>query len=620
LANTLAFHSGRSSSTNAIIRVARTSTEWNTTNASIQELLQSMPSYAVGLEPALSNLKFKEIPHLSEDLKYIKNWAPQSTGNNTSCGLATYLLDREQDEILADQCSLLGHAMRDSRLLFERNFYDQLYTKITTLWNNSTRIILTGNSGTGKSLFQIYLLRRLLNEEKPYKYQFVVHQFEKTFLLYHFETCRAWSIGGDEFYVKKLLNSIKGSLYFFEPGSGDINSPPLGTTSRAISFLSPRPRRIKAYKKQNKALSLYMPVWTYDELHYIVLEENIEAKFFAHAYNKFGGIIRHTLETNPYLIDEYDADLLDRCKNAPLDVLRSVNTGIDDEESITGDKRDLSGFLLSFTDIPETGPSAFKKYSLTWTSEYASRMVAIELGVASVQDAVRALIKTLYEDCRGGLGDYLGKDLEISAVHFLALGYRKLPWQYIPVGGDPSKGKFKRNARPLKLDKRKVMSKYTEPNITHLCYPTSPTFGLVDCFTMENGTYHAFQITWQASHPFKLSSLWRFRKLLQLGTNDTLNLYFVTPERDTTRTYINRFKEDYLEKGQDLDADILDVKGNLVLAKAGVKEMWQNTHIYSAFPADWPKSFLTWCQYSGIPTPLSVLKKLKKTKKEESKL
>jgi hypothetical protein len=613
--------SDRSVSTSAIFSDSRKPTLLNTANASIQELLLGMPSDTLELETALNELHFTERPPLAEDLKYIKDWVPQSAGN-TSCGLTPYLVDRERDKNRTNKRVLLGHTMRGSNLLFERNFYDQLYTEVLKMWNTPELIILTGNSGIGKSLFQIYLLRRLLNEEKPYKYQFVVQQFGTDFRLYHFETCRAWSFTGEVYDVISLLNSIDDSLYFFEPGSGGINLAPLATASRSISFLSPRPRRIKAYEKHNQVQFLYMPVWTYDELHYIALEENLQTDFLRKSFDMFGGIIRYTLQTEQRFRAKYAQELYARCADAPPDVLRSISIGIDDELIITGDKRDLSGYLLCYTNIPETGPSAFQTYSLTWTSEYASKMVSIQLRVASVQNAVEGLTKNLLEGGRGGLYDPFGKDLEISAVHFLSLGYRILPWQYIPVGGNPSEGKFKRNARPLKLDKRKVMRSYTELNTSQLCYPTSATFGLVDCYTMENGTCHAWQFTWQASHAFKLSTLWNFRKLVQIGTNGTLNLYFVTPEKDTTRTYINRFKGDYLEKGQQLDADMLDVKGNLVLAKEGVKEMWQNTNISSAFPYknDWPEAINKWHIYSGIPTPLSVLKKLKKTKKEESKL
>jgi hypothetical protein len=97
---------------------------------------------------------------------------------------------------------LLGVKLRDSKLFYTRNFYEHLYQTIMTMWEfraidsddvQHAQLVLTGNAGTGKSYFQLYLLHRLLNERTP-RYRFVVRQVEKSFYLYDLTNCRGWEL------------------------------------------------------------------------------------------------------------------------------------------------------------------------------------------------------------------------------------------------------------------------------------------------------------------------------------------------------------------------------------------------------------------------------------------
>lgn len=53
-----------------------------------------------------------------------------------------------------------------------RDGYDALFEKIKTCWrdNETKRVTLIGNPGTGKSWFQVYVLRELLRNRDGYKY------------------------------------------------------------------------------------------------------------------------------------------------------------------------------------------------------------------------------------------------------------------------------------------------------------------------------------------------------------------------------------------------------------------------------------------------------------------
>jgi hypothetical protein len=153
---------------------------------------------------------------------------------NTS-RLTVYSLGQVQEDTNTAEGRLLDiFQMRKSQLYFERNFYNELYRNIFKIWETHKHIGLDGKAGVGKSWFQIYMLRRLLHENDD-RYHFVVHQVESFFFLYHFKTYQAWLLEGSVLYIKRLLDSIKISLYFIEPGSTGVR--PLDSTSRSISFV-----------------------------------------------------------------------------------------------------------------------------------------------------------------------------------------------------------------------------------------------------------------------------------------------------------------------------------------------------------------------------------------------
>jgi hypothetical protein len=370
-----------------------------------------------------------------------------------------------------------------------------------------------------------------------------------------------------------------------------------------------------------------MPDWTLDELLLVAKEENMDAAMVKENYDKFKGIIRYTLATNRLVLAEQLINLDDRCNKVRASVLRSPNTTIDEEGMFLGDSQNLSGFVACHANIPEYGESAFTTYSLEMTSAYANWKVLVNLGLISVQEAVESLTKNLRLK-PSERTDRLGKDLELAVVNFLSFGDGELPWQYYPIDTDLRKDKELINAKPLQLGPKEIMRNLTDSSETHLCYPSSSTFGLVDCYTMQDKVSFAFQISWQESHQFKLSTLWKFRQIAKIGTAGTLNIYFVNPT--AADMYAKRSKDKYLEKAQRLDADIEDCRGKLVLTKEEVAEMWENTHIFCAFPEgnQWPKAIRKWYGVAGFRRPhddfettpenkdnVKEMKKTRKTKK-----
>jgi hypothetical protein len=178
-----------------------------------KEVLLSVPSNDTSrLTSALSELKFIHSSILTEDLQFLKGLQSQQPQySKTNCGTKIYSMNRNMQNI---DDIFLGMKMQYSQLLYEREHYDALYQQILKLWKMPEHIILTGNSGIGKSLFQLYLLRRLLNEETK-KFRFVVQQFgSSSFYLYDLETCQVWELEGKDSHIVSLLKSLKKSLYF----------------------------------------------------------------------------------------------------------------------------------------------------------------------------------------------------------------------------------------------------------------------------------------------------------------------------------------------------------------------------------------------------------------------
>jgi hypothetical protein len=216
------------------------------------------------------------------------------------------------------------------------------------------------------------------------------------------DTCQAWKLKGQDHDIARLLGSIENSLYFFEPGS-DFNVSPLDTASRSISFLSPRPSKIRNYAKQNSLLYLHMPVWTRDELLWVAREEEMDARLVLDNYDKFGGIIRNTLETNPHDLAKELMTLDIWCDALKANLLLRHNTNYEVDDSLmAGEIQSLriSGRVACYTDIPLTGDKAFINHSLAMPSTHVNCKVLFNLGQASLQDAIKKFATdiTIYLD------------------------------------------------------------------------------------------------------------------------------------------------------------------------------------------------------------------------------
>mmetsp|Transcript_35262 Transcript_35262/g.85347 ORF Transcript_35262/g.85347 Transcript_35262/m.85347 type:complete len:628 (-) Transcript_35262:248-2131(-) len=576
-----------------------------TGTSSIKKRLQDTAVVTpLAVEQALGRLDINESFVLSTELETLKNLEGKEMTladtedlediQDVPAGMKVYSLAPLEGSLRED---FLDLDKRKSGFYVERSVFSSLYDAIMEIWNNELdagkgkviprhRVILTGNAGIGKSWFQVYVLRRLLSQQQEEEqasgtasgtlFDFVVRQVGSTFELIDLQSCSGYKILNNNVLaseLKDLLTSHGKILYMFEP-MNDSTTPPFYGTLAALSSLSPNPRRIKEYVKQGTR-TRYMPVWTFDEMKYLASFERIPMQLLQANFRRFGGIVRHCLETDVPEIERLEGEVKKRCKRITLETLSAFYENINEDPN-GGTEDNISGFVASYADIPTEGENSFQDKTLVMTSEFVRELIRERLNLKETNDYLSALLEHLKRRRR----DITGMALENSVVHLLAAGKQTVKWEYVPVGtaGGPQDKKV------LDLNKRDINRNEKEFDSLKLHYPNDKSFPLIDSFAIIEGKYWAFQTTWQKSHAFKLRTLYETRQKLGLVHDAELRILFVNP--DHFPTYVGRAKNQYLVKGEQTDRPLLKNACETLLDAQAVANMWENTHIYVARPED----------------------------------
>lgn len=535
----------------------------------LQNALLSNCTHPKNVKEALGKLTIKNSAMLSDELQFLQVLTPMSD-QVSACGITLYSLENYP------ATKVLGLKKRASKLYFERDFYADLYTELIKIWKDDgqttrTKIILSGNAGVGKSWYQVCVLRRLLSETPEDRlFRFVVRQVGKYFYLLDLETCSGFTLSGQESDIEQLLTEHGNIRYLYEPAR-EVDQPPLFVEAPSLSTLSPRKNRIKEYLKEGPH-ELYMPVGQYNELEYVAEAEKLDLDALEKNFDIFGGIFRYSLFQTEEERTAKTKTVKARCENVSADMLRSIAADIDDDPNSTS-KGNISGYILSYTDILRVGTQAFRSPSLTLTSHYVRQRVMDKMSLTSYHEHLKMLAEVLKDKST----DPTGKDLEESVVHMLSAGPATVGWQYQGVQGEPDT-----SIMSLGHTKRKVTRDTFNPALVN--YPSDISYPLADCVLVINGEYWAFQTTWQYDHAFKLRTLRSFRDGLKLPIGKTLNILFVNPKH--TGTYVRRRRDKYLAKGEDISKPILDSKKKVLMRAQDVATMWNNTRIFVAFPKD----------------------------------
>jgi hypothetical protein len=284
--------------------------EWDAVLPDMRESYESaMPRIHKSLTALLKGLACSTVDVVGEEVRAIR------LGNN-----ATFLIGK----------ALAGDT------IYERSFYPQLVSAIRGL---DRRVILISNPGTGKSVFQYYLLARYLNPSlfkdegvpPPKRVKFGPREGGEApkVVIRHMPTVgmEVWFLEKQVVHVVKAKNvdiSVLScfdpatTVYFFEPGKTSGIEPLADENRLAISTLetvSPDTSRYKEFRKI--AAKAYMPVFTKKELVAIGRDmrarpdfdaELLKSGFYSDEaiqgrFDTFNGIIRHVLPSSRERLD-----------------------------------------------------------------------------------------------------------------------------------------------------------------------------------------------------------------------------------------------------------------------------------------------------------------------------
>ena len=202
--------------------------------------------------------------------------------------------------------------------IYERDFYPQLVRDIRTL---RLRVLLLGNSGVGKTMFQYYLLARYMNPAlfddmgsvlpvEPILFgsaappKVVIRHLPGEFHVLFLDECVAHYVSSQE--VLKCFDPAT-TLYFFEPDvTTNVEPVRISHELPTLATVSPNEGRYKQFR--NYATTMYCPVYTKEELlaigrdmrqparcprsnlHDLYSDNNISQRF-----DLYGGIFRFVL-------------------------------------------------------------------------------------------------------------------------------------------------------------------------------------------------------------------------------------------------------------------------------------------------------------------------------------
>ena len=193
--------------------------------------------------------------------------------------------------------------------IFVRDCYRKLYEIVSDLMYDENIVhaatLFTGIPGIGKSLFLVYFIYRFMYDERfDDNHRFALEHVPNVYT--YFEPTTA-EIGVFNRYVRHHHTfKVKDFLLLCDMSA---NVEPVSRAKWTFIFSSPAPGRYQEIMKNRPKFKYIMPTWTEQEL--MCVDPNIE---LWNNFDKFGGVPRHVMPSNPGEIDSLSIlqDTLDR--------------------------------------------------------------------------------------------------------------------------------------------------------------------------------------------------------------------------------------------------------------------------------------------------------------------
>ena len=167
---------------------------------------------------------------------------------------------------LPNEVKFLNAASLPSKL-YVRKAYEDLHSLIHDTYRHRS-ILVVGNPGTGKSFFALYEMYRLLKDGATIVYECL------PFSVFMVLTAEQLLYDGPRLEVKSpLVRELfrnHQTYYLFDAGTQRDIYPYCGVAAKTIVFSSPAKKNYHDYVKHSDPKMLYMPVWSLDELGWLL--------------------------------------------------------------------------------------------------------------------------------------------------------------------------------------------------------------------------------------------------------------------------------------------------------------------------------------------------------------
>ena len=289
-------------------------------------------------------------------------------------------------------------------VLFIRNFYESLFTKIRSL----KRCVLIGNPRLGKSIFHFYYLSRIFNPDlfgplppnhvDSAKVEFVIRQVGAndveiydvaTKEVLHSPNCLIRSL-----FDSKLFDPLT-TVYLFEPDKYKGEPVRDGALQyQVLATVSPDESRYKEFCKIYGTRKLYFPCWSLEDLksaRRYLWDHNYlpNTKFFSEEsiedrYERFGGIFQHVFANSPRTVEALKVRRNELIRKSNLDAFL-INGNIESPF--------VSHLIMQYTDIPLSGESSFETRKFEFVSEDVKKQVMERALKITLEEKIRILIR-----------------------------------------------------------------------------------------------------------------------------------------------------------------------------------------------------------------------------------
>ena len=174
---------------------------------------------------------------------------------------------------------------------YVRSGYKELFDHVCEEWKGKFfRVCLLGNAGTGKSWFQIYALKQLLDtQEQEREYDIVIRQVGSIVYAIDLASARVYLWENRTSHLRDISQCLTRTLYFFEPRDNPSRAP-LGVVVPSLSTLSPYEIRIKEYSKRFTT-RLYLWPWSFVEMWAVVRDANLSLDFWMNSSRRTTSLV-----------------------------------------------------------------------------------------------------------------------------------------------------------------------------------------------------------------------------------------------------------------------------------------------------------------------------------------